>query len=88
MTEEKAEPLGEIEIGLSVEQATAIVREFDALWQHSNIHGKKKVKQLWGLRNQLTKEVGITDPSGVRVVMNGRVWNSEEAECSRESEQF
>lgn len=46
MTEEKAEPLGEIEIGLSVEQATAIVREFDALWQHSNIHGKKKMKQL------------------------------------------
>lgn len=68
MTEEKAEPLGEIEIGLSVEQATAIVREFDALWQHSNIHGKKKVKQLWGLRNQ---EVGITIPPSMQTVLTG-----------------
>ncbi len=69
MSEGEREPLGEIEIGLSIEQATAIVREFDVLWQHGNIHGKKKVKQLWGLRNQLADEVEITDPPAVHAVL-------------------
>lgn len=69
MTDVEAEPLGEIEVGLSIEQATAIVREFDRLWQHSNIHGKKKVKQLGDIRNQLAQAVGIADLPAVRVVI-------------------
>ncbi len=85
MTEEKAEPLGEIEIGLSVEQATAIVREFDTLWQHSNVHGKKKVVRLWGLRNQLAEAVGITGASAVHVVLTGQAQVSGETIASSES---
>ena len=50
---EPTEPLGDIEVGFSLAQAAAIVREIDALWDNSNIHGKRKVKELRTLRATL-----------------------------------
>jgi hypothetical protein len=85
MNQQEREPLGEIEMGFSIEQATAIVKEFDALWQHSNIHGKKKVIQLWGLRKQLAEAVGITGASAVHVVLTGQAQVSVETIVSSES---
>lgn len=46
-------PLGDIEVGLTVDQAAAIVQEFDALWSHSNFLGKRAVKHLRTLRDTL-----------------------------------
>lgn len=46
-------PLGEIELGLTVEQARAIVREYDALWQAASWYGKKQMQELVRLRNTL-----------------------------------
>ncbi|BFU90124.1 MAG: hypothetical protein NTAFB01_13110 [Nitrospira sp.] len=54
---EQPKPLGEIELGLSVAQATAIVQEFDALWLAAAFYGKKKQKELLRLRNTLEEAV-------------------------------
>lgn len=54
--DQKAEPLGEIELGLTVEQACAIVREYDALWQAASWYGKKQMKELRRLRDTLERE--------------------------------
>lgn len=59
MTEETA-PLADLEIGLSFAQAAALVKEIDALWSNSNVHGKKKVKELRTLRETLAAEVERT----------------------------
>lgn len=56
------EPLAEIEVGLSLEQAEHIVRELDALWAHSNHDGKKKVNELRRLRETLTAALA-TEPT-------------------------
>jgi len=50
---EPDEPLADIEVGFSVARAAAIVKEFDALWNNSNVHGKRKVKELRNLRETL-----------------------------------
>lgn len=52
-----AEPLGDIEIGLSLEQAEAIVKEFDALWASANGRGKRRVRFLQLLRDELAMEL-------------------------------
>ena len=41
-----SESLGEIEIGFTREQATAIVIELDALVAHSNVMGKRSMDLL------------------------------------------
>lgn len=48
-----SEPLGDIEMGFTREQAREIVSEFDALYAHSNVMGKKKVKTLHQFRRSL-----------------------------------
>ena len=48
-----SEPLGDIEMGFTREQAREIVTELDALYAHSNVLGKKKVKTLHLLRRSL-----------------------------------
>ena len=48
-----SDPLGEIEMGFTREQAAAMVTELDALYAHSNVMGKKKVKQLYIFRASL-----------------------------------
>ena len=53
MTQPAIESLGEIEMGFTREQATAIIAEFDALYAHSNVMGKKKVKALHVFRASL-----------------------------------
>ena len=50
---EPTEPLGDIDVGFSLAQAAAIVREIDALWRHSNHEGKRQVKELRTLRATL-----------------------------------
>lgn len=50
-------PLADIEIGLSVEQAQAVVDEIAALWSHANHDGKKKVHMLNVLSNTLIREL-------------------------------
>lgn len=50
-------PLADIEIGLSVEQAQAVVDELAALWCHANHDGKKKVRMLNVLSNTLIREL-------------------------------
>lgn len=48
-----SDPLGDIEMGFTREQAREIVAEIDALYAHSNVMGKKKVKTLHLLRRSL-----------------------------------
>ena len=50
-------PLGDIEIGFTVEQAQAVVDEIAALWCHANHDGKKKVRMLNVLSNTLIREL-------------------------------
>jgi hypothetical protein len=50
-------PLGDLEIGLSIQQAAAIVQEFDALWRASSWCGRKHVKELLKLRDTLAIEM-------------------------------
>ena len=47
------EPIGDIEMGFTREQAREIVAEIDVLYAHSNIMGKKKTKTLHILRRSL-----------------------------------
>ena len=59
--------LGEIEMGFTRVQAAAIIAEFDALYAHSNVMGKKKVKTLHIFRASLLaalKEPGTPAHSG------------------------
>jgi len=51
------EPLGDIEIGLSVEQAQAVVEEIAVLYRHATRDGKKKVKVLSLLSDTLIREL-------------------------------
>lgn len=46
-------PVAEIELGLSIEQAWAIVQEFDVLWRAAPWYGKKHLKELLTVRNTL-----------------------------------
>jgi hypothetical protein len=62
---EPAAPLGDLEIGLTVEQARAIVQEFDALWLAAAWYGKKKQKELLKLRNTLAHTVRASGQTSV-----------------------
>lgn len=50
---EQVGSLGEIEMGFTRAQARAIVAELDALYQHSHVMGKKKMKVLHIFRASL-----------------------------------
>ena len=50
-------PLGQIQVGFTLEQAAAIVQEFDALWAHSNHLGKRSVHHMRTLRDTLTDQL-------------------------------
>ena len=60
MTQPVYESLGEIEMGFTRAQARAIISEFDALYAHSNVMGKKKVKVLHFFRASLL--AALTEP--------------------------
>jgi len=62
---EPAAPLGDIEIGLSVEQAQAVVDEIAALCRHASHDGKKKVHVLNVLSNTLIRELAAIRGQGV-----------------------
>ncbi len=56
--------LGDIEIGLTVEQAQQVVDEIAALWCHATRDGKKKVHMLNVLSNTLIRELTAKRDSG------------------------
>jgi hypothetical protein len=56
-----SEPLGDIEMGFSREQAAAIIVELDALYAHSNVMGKKKMKQLHIFRASMVSALAQPD---------------------------
>lgn len=55
------EPLGEIEMGFTPEQATSIIAELDALYAHSNVMGKKKMKVLHIFRASLLSALSMPE---------------------------
>jgi hypothetical protein len=61
MTHPVEGPLGAIEMGFTLEQAAAIVAEFDALYAHSNVMGKKRVKVLYLFRASLVAALTAPD---------------------------
>lgn len=62
---EEAAPPADIYVGLSFEQAKAVVDEIGALWNHANHDGKKKVSVLNVLCNTLIRELATAQDKQV-----------------------